>query len=148
MKKGVGCEREAEKRMERAAGTVKAVIYLLIVVILLDGLFVSDAVVAAGPGAGDYGDVIDSKLEAAGELDVAKMIYNGLIHYSDGSIPFLTQKAFNMTYRAEVRAGVNLAKANTEVTDSEVTVTLPAVEFLIFPSTMIPSSITMRRQRF
>lgn len=36
------------------------------------------------------------------------MIYNGLIHYSDGSIPFLTQKAFNMTYRAEVRAGVDL----------------------------------------
>ena len=59
---------------------------------------------------------------------VAKMIYNGLIHYSDGSIPFLTQKAFNMTYRAEVRAGVDLSKANTEVTDSEVTVTLPAVE--------------------
>ena len=67
-------------------------------------------------------------LEAAGELTSAKMIYNGLIHYSDGSIPFLTQKAFNMTYRAEVRAGVDLAKANTEVTDSEVTVTLPAVE--------------------
>ena len=39
-----------------------------------------------------------------------------------------TQKAFNMTYRAEVRAGVDLSKANTEVTDSEVTVTLPAVE--------------------
>ena len=74
------------------------------------------------------GTFIDSKLEAAGELTSAKMIYNGLIHYSDGSIPFLTQKAFNMTYRAEVRAGVDLSKANTEVTDSEVTVTLPAVE--------------------
>ena len=33
-----------------------------------------------------------------------------------------------MTYRAEVRAGVDLSKAKTEVTDSEVTVTLPAVE--------------------
>ena len=86
----------------------------------------SDAVAAAEPEI--TGTFIDSKLEAAGELTSAKMIYNGLIHYSDGSIPFLTQKAFNMTYRAEVRAGVDLSKANTEVTDSEVTVTLPAVE--------------------
>ena len=35
-------------------GTVKAVIYLLIVVILAGMV---DAVAAAGPGAGDYGDV-------------------------------------------------------------------------------------------
>ena len=96
-------------------GTVKAVIYLLIVVILA-GMVVY------------LTQSLRRDLEAAGELTSAKMIYNGLIHYSDGSIPFLTQKAFNMTYRAEVRAGVNLAKANTEVTDSEVTVTLPAVE--------------------
>ena len=96
-------------------GTVKAVIYLLIVVILA-GMVV----------------YLTQSLRRDREPEItgtsAKMIYNGLIHYSDGSIPFLTQKAFNMTYRAEVRAGVDLSKANTEVTDSEVTVTLPAVE--------------------
>ena len=104
-------------------GTVKAVIYLLIVVILAGMV-----VYLTQSLRRDREPFIDSKLEAAGELTSAKMIYNGLIHYSDGSIPFLTQKAFNMTYRAEVRAGVDLSKANTEVTDSEVTVTLPAVE--------------------
>ena len=109
-------------------GTVKAVIYLLIVVILAGMVVYLTQSLRRDREPEITGTFIDSKLEAAGELTSAKMIYNGLIHYSDGSIPFLTQKAFNMTYRAEVRAGVNLAKANTEVTDSEVTVTLPAVE--------------------
>ena len=35
-----------------------------------------------------------------------------------------------MTYRAEVHAGVDLSQAKTEVTDTEVIVTLPAVEIL------------------
>ena len=105
-------------------GTVKAVIYLLIVVILAGMVVYLTQSLRRDREPEITGTFIDSKLEAAGELTSAKMIYNGLIHYSDGSIPFLTQKAFNMTYRA----GVDLSKANTEVTDSEVTVTLPAVE--------------------
>ena len=109
-------------------GTVKAVIYLLIVVILAGMVVYLTQSLRRDREPEITGTFIDSKLEAAGELTSAKMIYNGLIHYSDGSIPFLTQKAFNMTYRVEVRAGVDLSKANTEVTDSEVTVTLPAVE--------------------
>ena len=102
-------------------GTVKAVIYLLIVVILAGMVVYLTQSLRRDREPEITGTFIDSKLEAAGELTSAKMIYNGLIHYSDGSIPFLTQKAFNMTYRAEVRAGVDLSKANTEVTDSEVT---------------------------
>ena len=93
-------------------GTVKAVIYLLIVVILAGMVVYLTQSLRRDREPEITGTFIDSKLEAAGELTSAKMIYNGLIHYSDGSIPFLTQKAFNMT----------------EVTDSEVTVTLPAVE--------------------
>ena len=101
-------------------GTVKAVIYLLIVVILAGMVVYLTQSLRRDREPEITGTFIDSKLEAAGELTSAKMIYNGLIHYSDGSIPFLTQKAFNMTYRAEVRAGVDLSKANTEVTDSAV----------------------------
>ena len=89
-------------------GTVKAVIYLLIVVILAGMVVYLTQSLRRDREPEITGTFIDSKLEAA--------------------IPFLTQKAFNMTYRAEVRAGVDLSKANTEVTDSEVTVTLPAVE--------------------
>ena len=92
-------------------GTVKAVIYLLIVVILAGMVVYLTQSLRRDREPEITGTFIDSKLEAAGELTSAKMIYNGLIHYSDGSIPFLTQKAFNMTYRAEVRAGVDLSKA-------------------------------------
>ena len=91
-------------------GTVKAVIYLLIVVILAGMVVYLTQSLRRDREPEITGTFIDSKLEAAGELTSAKMIYNGLIHYSDGSIPFLTQKAFNMTYRAEVRAGVDLSK--------------------------------------
>ena len=84
-------------------GTVKAVIYLLIVVILAGMVVYLTQSLRRDREPEITGTFIDSKLEAAGELTSAKMIYNGLIHYSDGSIPFLTQKAFNMTYRAEVR---------------------------------------------
>lgn len=115
---------------KESRGTVKAVVYLLIVLVLAGMVVYLTQSLRRDRQPEITGSFIDSKLEAAGELTSAKMIYNGLIHYSDGSIPFLTQKAFNMTYRAEVRAGVDLAKAKTTVTDAEVTVTLPAVEIL------------------
>ena len=64
------------------------------------------------------------------ELTTAKLTYNGLVYYSDGSIPLLTQKSFTMTYRAEVRAGVDLSQADIKITDKEVQLTLPAVRIL------------------
>lgn len=118
------------KGKKEGRGTIKAVVYLLIVIILAGMVVYLTQSLRRDRQPEITGTFIDSKLEAAGELTSAKMIYNGLIHYSDGTIPFLTQKAFNMTYRAEVRAGVDLSKAKTEVTDTGVIVTLPAVEIL------------------
>lgn len=71
---------------------------------------------------------INNKLEAAGELTSARMIYNGLIRYSDGKIPFITKKAFTMTYRAQIKAGIDLAGVKSEVTDSRVTIRIPEIE--------------------
>lgn len=71
---------------------------------------------------------INNKLQEAGELTSAKMIYNGLVRYSDGEIPFLTRKAFTMIYRAEVRAGIDLEKVEVSVTDSKVTIKVPDTE--------------------
>ena len=73
---------------------------------------------------------ISNKLEMVSELTTAKLTYNCLVYYSDGSIPLLTQKSFTMTYRAEVRAGVDLSKAEIKITDKEVLLTLPAVQIL------------------
>ena len=73
---------------------------------------------------------ISDKLEMVSELTTAKLTYNGLVYYSDGSIPLLTQKSFTLTYRAEVRAGVDLSQADIKITDKEVQLTLPAVRIL------------------
>jgi len=118
------------KGKKEGRGTIKAVVYLLIVIILAGMVVYLTQSLRRERQPEITGTFIDSKLEAAGELTSAKMIYNGLIHYSDGTISLLTQKAFNMTYRAEVHAGVDLSQAKTEVTDTEVIVTLPAVEIL------------------
>lgn len=73
---------------------------------------------------------IHNKLEEASELTSAKMIYNGLVRYSDGEIPFLTKKAFTMIYRAQVRAGIDLKKVETAVTDQKVAIVVPEIEIL------------------
>lgn len=71
---------------------------------------------------------ISEKLEAVSELTTAKLTYTGLVRYTEGNIPFLTKKEFNMLYRAGVRVGIDLSQANIDVTDSEVKLTLPKAE--------------------
>lgn len=68
---------------------------------------------------------IDSKLETASELVSAKMIYNGLIEYSDNKIPYINEEAFSMIYRAEVTAGIEMSEVDVEVKRSEVIITVP-----------------------
>lgn len=70
---------------------------------------------------------IGNKLETISELATAKMTYNGIIHFSEGSIPLITKKEFYMAYRAEIKAGVDLSQAAINVTDKTVTITLPPV---------------------
>lgn len=71
--------------------------------------------------------LLASKLEDASDLTTAEVTYNGLIHYDDGGIPFLTQQKYSMIYSATVEAGIDLSKVEIEVTDDEVHVKLPEV---------------------
>ena len=71
---------------------------------------------------------ISEKLEAVSELTTAKLTYTGLVRYTEGNIPFLTKKEFNMLYRAGVRAGIDLSQGDINVTDSDVKLTLPKAE--------------------
>ena len=71
---------------------------------------------------------ISEKLEAVSELTTAKLTYTGLVTYTDGTVPFLTKKEFNMLYRADVRAGIDLSQAEIDVTDVNVKLTLPKAE--------------------
>lgn len=80
------------KGKKEGRGTIKAVVYLLIVIILAGMVVYLTQSLRRERQPEITGTFIDSKLEAAGELTSAKMIYNGLIHYSDGTIPLLTQE--------------------------------------------------------
>ena len=71
---------------------------------------------------------ISTKIEALGEIHAAKLTYNGVLLFEKGS--FLTKQEFLMSYRCELRAGVQLREIKAEVTDTAVTVTLPRMEVL------------------
>ena len=73
-------------------------------------------------------DVLTARLENASDLTTQKLIYNGVIESESGNIPFLTKDTFLMTYRAVVRAGFDVSKAEFDVSDDKVTITLPAME--------------------
>ena len=69
-----------------------------------------------------------SKIEESSELTSAKMYYNGVLFYSEGDIPYLTQMSYNMTYSAVVRAGIDVSEIEIKVEDDRVVVDLPEPE--------------------
>ena len=71
---------------------------------------------------------VNGKLEAVSDLTVSELNYTGLIRYSEGKIPFLTQNSFSMMYTANVRAGIDISKAQIAVSGDEVVITLPECE--------------------
>ena len=71
---------------------------------------------------------ISNKLEAVSTLSTAVLTYNGLIKYEEGEIPLIDKKSFSMVYSAEITAGVDLSKVESEITDTQVILILPEVE--------------------
>ena len=71
---------------------------------------------------------VGNKLESISELAVAKMTYNGIIHFEEGKIPLITKKEFYMAYRVSLKVGFDLSKAEVDVTEDAVTVNLPEAE--------------------
>ncbi len=86
--------------------------------------------------------LIVGELKGAAELTTSKISYTGVLHFEDGK--FLAKKAFYMVYQADIRAGVDFEKLNSEniiITDSTVTITLPKVE--IFESNIIEDKLVL-----
>lgn len=73
-------------------------------------------------------DAITAKLENASDCTTQKLIYQGLVESKSGNIPILNKNAFLMTYTAVVRAGFDISKADVEVSDSTVEITIPPME--------------------
>lgn len=71
---------------------------------------------------------ISAKMEAVSELTTARLTYTGLIKYSEGRIPLLTQNSFSMIYTAKVRAGIDLSEAKITIREDAVVITLPECE--------------------
>lgn len=135
-----------ENTKEKNTGIAKAAIYLLIVLVIA-GTAVFLAMHFTKESEPEItNSFISDKLEAASELTSAKLTYNGLVRYSEGSIPFITKKEFSMIYRAEVKAGIDLSKVESEITDVQVKITVPRIEILDI--SIDESSIQFYDERF
>lgn len=111
-------------------GIWKAVIYLLIVLVIAGTAIYIVNTIDLESEPEITSAFINDKLEAASELTSAKLTYNGLVRYSEGSIPFITKKDFSMIYRAEVKAGIDLARVESEITETQVMIRVPEIEIL------------------
>lgn len=121
-------------KISKDRNVVSAVIHLItVVVIAVAVIYVTNLVVSLVKSESEptiTNAFINDRLEAASELTSAELTYNGLIHYTDGKIPFITMKAFLMTYRADVKAGVDLSKVEVNVTKPKVNITIPKIKVL------------------
>ena len=89
---------------------------------------------------------ITGKLTDISELSTSELDYTGIVKFTDGDIPFLTQKSFSMLYKAKIKAGIDMSKIKVTVTETKVTVTLPEVE--ITSVEVDPDSIEFYDEKF
>ena len=89
---------------------------------------------------------ISGKINGASELTTAEMFYSGLVIYSEGEIPLLTQKGFSMRYTANIRAGIDFSEIGIKVTDSKVVVKVP--EARVQSVDVDPGSIEFYDERY
>ena len=119
-----------ENTKEKSGGVIKAAIYLLIVLVIAGTTVFLVMHFSKEDEPEITSSFISDKLEDASELTSARLTYNGLVRYSEGSIPFITKKEFSMIYRAEVKAGIDLSKVESRITDTQVKIMVPKIEIL------------------
>lgn len=71
---------------------------------------------------------IEERLSKCSSLTTARLEYRGMIKYEEGDIPYINKKSFSMIYDAHIKAGIDLSKANVEVTGKKIKVIVPAPE--------------------
>ncbi len=114
------------------AKVIAAVIHLIMTIIIVAAIFGLVLVIGKMVEESRKPDItsayISSRIETVSHLTTAELTYNGLIHYEEGDIPILTKKSFSMVYCAQIKAGVDLSKVESYVTDTEVVLIVPEVE--------------------
>ena len=88
---------------------------------------------------------VTAQLEQCSELATAKLHYMGLAKYEEGEIPLISKKSFSMLYAADVRAGIDLSKAEVTVKNDVITVSPPEAE--VQSITIDPESLEFYDER-
>lgn len=73
---------------------------------------------------------ISEKISKISELAVQRLEYRDIVKYTDGNIPFLTQKGCNMVYSGYAKIGIDLKKAEIKVSEKSIDIALPEAEIL------------------
>lgn len=73
---------------------------------------------------------ITGKLEDVDELTTQQVTYTSDQTVTEGTIPFITQKGFTMTYNATMKAGIEFEEMSVKIRDDSVIVKLPHAKVL------------------
>ena len=124
---------KAQESIERIK-LVRMIVLLIVALFLIIGILI---VVLRITGSGKKepepqltSTTINQQLANCSQLTTAELTYNGLVRFSEGDIPFINQNSFSMIYTATAKAGIDIAKADTVVTDTDIIITLPPCEVL------------------
>ena len=71
---------------------------------------------------------IEERLSRCSSLTTARLDYRGMIKYSEGEIQFINKKGFSMIYDAQIKAGIDLSKADVSVSWDKISITVPEPE--------------------
>lgn len=126
-------------------GWMKKGLGLVLVLAVLAGVWFAVTHREKGPELTN--ELVASKLEPVSELTTARLTYRGLLHYEEGKVPFLTKKAFFMVYEAEVSAWIDLSEVEIEITEEQVTVTLPSADEDHLKIYVLPDSIAFYNEK-
>lgn len=102
---------------------LKNVLTWIIILVLLLGLAVG-ALMLTGKMANPFStkqeanitaEKVEEQISKASDLTTAKLTYNGIVHFEEGQIKFITKNSFNMMYTAYAVAGINMEDITVEV---------------------------------
>ena len=90
--------------------------------------------------------VVTKQLKACSDLATSKMMYRGLVTYTSGNIELWDKKSFQMIYDAEIKAGVDMSKADVSMDGKRIEITLPAAK--IQDVSIDPDSVKIYDQKY
>lgn len=112
------------RRAELIAALIVAVVFFLL------GMYVQRQVTEMFQKKEVTTQYIAGKLDDVGELTTQQVTYSSKQSMKQGSIPFITQKGFTMSYNATMKAGIRVEKMSVKVKKDKVVVKIPHAEVL------------------